>query len=660
MTAAALCIFAAVSMLQSSPIDREIETALGVAGLSSQTARFDPAWLNFYGQGEFQTPLFQAVMAEPWKLPFVAEVSRRELGTLVGTPSETLNAAARWVGFNTRRSLLGDPAKAWLEQTTSPGALDRLLADWQSKGMIKGKLPSTEKVPAAVRQAAAIVLIASEQALEFRKLAFAGIGNLDAAYALFAKGVDDTPLVFDKSLKVMRGTDLKYLGAGGYDVLLASQTAASLLSAVAPSTAYDVQIETTYGLIRLTGGSPTTHANVPTLLAIDTGGNDIYLGAPCNASTANFLSVVIDSEGLDTYLSDAQISNTTIAKFPGRKDGTSKPGPAGALFGYAVLIDLQGDDVYRTHRPGLGSGRFGIAALLDKAGNDTYDGYADSEGFAQFGAGILEDVAGKDRYEGFSQVQGMGAVQGLGLLIDRAGDDTYVSNDTTIDFPSPQSAEHNVSMSQGAGNGRRADYLDGHSLAGGVGLLYDMGGKDTYTCGVFGQGVGYWMGVGMLWDDSGVDLYSGQWYVQGAAAHFAVGYLDEGEGNDRYNAPMNMAQGAGHDFSFGLLVDRAGDDTYRAPNLSLGAGNANGIGGLLELGGNDTYESLGVTLGKAAEAPKQSLRSRLICFGLFMDLGGNDKYPAAATWASNGAQGANWTDRGPTPAESQVGAFWDR
>jgi hypothetical protein len=150
------------------------------------------------------------------------------------------------------------------------------------------------------------------------------------------------------------------------------------------------------------------------------------------------------------------------------------------------------------------------------------------------------------------------------------------------------------------------------------------------------------------------------WYVQGAAAHFAIGYIEDLAGTDAYTAPMNMAQGAGHDFSVGLLLDRAGNDAYKAPNLSLGAGNANGIGIFVEYGGNDTYESSGITLGKAAESTADSLRMRGICLGTFLDLGGTDTYPAAAAWAKDGASVANWTGHGPSPAQSQLGVFFDR
>ena len=164
----------------------------------------------------------------------------------------------------------------------------------------------------------------------------------------------------------------------------------------------------------------------------------------------------------------------------------------------------------------------------------------------------------------------------------------------------------------------------------------------------------------MLLDGAGKDKYHGQWYVQGAAAHFAIGYLEDLSGEDEYIAGMNMAQGAGHDFSQGWLFDREGNDSYKAPNLSLGGGNANGMGVFLDLLGDDRYESSGLTLGKAAEALPTGFRSRALCLGVFIDFAGNDTYPAASAWAKNTTRTANWTTKGLTAAESQVGVFWDR
>jgi hypothetical protein len=46
--------------------------------------------------------------------------------------------------------------------------------------------------------------------------------------------------------------------------------------------------------------------------------------------------------------------------------------------------------------------------------------------------------------------------------------------------------------------------------------------------------------------------------------------------------------------------------------------------------------------------------------GLFIDLAGQDTYPASAPWARNDNRAANWILRAHRPEQSQVGVFYDR
>lgn len=655
-----LSAFLALLPAPQSTFEVEIESVLGSLGLTKATARFDENLLRLFRQGEFTPPLYDAASENPWRMPFFADTFRRELAGASGRPNEQLNLGLRFVGFGTRRTLIGNPIAAEEDRAKREGALRAILDEMAARAQITKPIPDLGEVPPAVQEAAAILLAVLPSVLELRRAALVELGDLNRAFELLAEPDSGTVTAFDERLRVVRKIDLRYLGAGGHDLLLAVQTAASKLTAVPSSARYEFEVETTLGFIRLSGGSPNAHPNRPTLLVIDTGGSDVYHNLPATQSAQNGVSVVIDTDGNDRYLSDPALESTSVERFEGRRNPRNDPGPGGALMGYTVLADAKGNDLYRSHRPGLGSGRFGVAALLDRDGADHYDAYRDAQGFGMFGAGILEDLAGDDRYLGFNQVQGMGQTMGFGYLADRAGKDEYLANLATIDFPSAQSAQHNVHMAQGAGNGRRGDYLDGHSLSGGVGVLHEGGGDDRYQCAVFGQGVGYWKAVGMLWDEAGDDAYEGQWYAQGASAHFAIGYLEDFSGNDRYTAPMNMAQGAGHDFSLGVLIDRAGDDQYRAPNLSLGAGNANGIGLFVDADGADFYVGTGVTLGRAAESPAGSLRMRALCLGVFLDLGGTDTYPNGISGAANGTQTTHITASGPSPWESQLGVFWDK
>jgi hypothetical protein len=309
-------------------------------------------------------------------------------------------------------------------------------------------------------------------------------------------------------------------------------------------------------------------------------------------------------------------------------------------------MDMDGNDRYEGKDICQGAAIFGASLLYDRRGDDVYRAEMLAQGAGLFGIGILIDSAGNDSLYSHQQSLGFGYTQGVGMLVNGSGDDTYIAEDSIPLDRSSQSKDHNVTMAQGAGYGRRADYIDGHSWAGGVGILADLGGDDSYSCGVFGQGVGYWYAVGMLLDAQGADRYKGVWYVQGAAAHFAVGVLNDAGGNDTYEASMNMAHGAGHDFSLGWLIEWQGDDTYRSPNLSLGSGNDNGIGICWEFGGNDSYTSVtDVSLG-ASRGASSGLRSTLTTMGIFIDEAGTDQYngktPAKNSWQWNNFAVKTW------------------
>ncbi len=196
-------------------------------------------------------------------------------------------------------------------------------------------------------------------------------------------------------------------------------------------------------------------------------------------------------------------------------------------------MDADGNDQYQS--AGFysdGCGYAGVGLLMDGGGNDAYDVIGSGQGFGRFGIGILADAGGNDTYHAYVCSQGCGMTRGLGLLADFMGNDQYIANDTDIRYPSPQSPEHNASMCQGAGYGLRRDYIDGHSLPGGVGMLLDGAGDDHYSAGVFAQAVGYWYAIGILDDRAGNDLYQAVWYGQSATAHMGFSYLCEGGGDD--------------------------------------------------------------------------------------------------------------------------------
>ncbi len=258
-----------------------------------------------------------------------------------------------------------------------------------------------------------------------------------------------------------------------------------------------LDILTPAGRIVLTGSGDDRHEEKGVLLAIDLGGNDTYVGSTgATDSPLRGVSLALDLSGNDKYLASDERT----------------PSQGSGLFGTGVLIDVSGDDRYEAKGSSQGYGFFGTGLLADLSGDDQYVLEVEGQGASEFGVGVLIDVDGDDRYQILSCGQGFGGVGGgVGTLVDLAGNDTYLAEPDSSKGHRPDyhsGGKVNYSYAQGAGAGRRGDLNDGHSWAGGVGTLLDLGGDDSYRSGNWSAGSGYWYGMGFLYDGAGNDRYT--------------------------------------------------------------------------------------------------------------------------------------------------------
>lgn len=339
----------------------------------------------------------------------------------------------------------------------------------------------------------------------------------------------------------------------------------------------------------LVGGAGPNQYRGPLALVIDLGGNDEY-----ELDSLAAVSALIDLAGDDHYR--GQIG--------------------GAIGGVALVADLKGADTYESTWLGQGAAYCGVGMLLDRQGDDHYEADEFSQGAALFGAGFLLDGAGRDTYTATRHSQGFGGPRGYGLLRDERGDDGYLADGRV---PSSYGdAGLFEGWAQGVGSGVRG-YAEG-----GVGLLLDRGGDDHYQVGNFGQGVGYFFGLGILADDQGDDHYLGSRYAQGAAAHQAVGGLLDHAGDDLYQGRLAASQGAAWDAAVGFLVEEAGDDRYEGLALAQGAAANNGVGLLLDRRGRDTYRA---TSGQGGTGELEYWGGRQAPnLGILWDGAGRDQY----------------------------------
>ena len=358
---------------------------------------------------------------------------------------------------------------------------------------------------------------------------------------------------------------------------------------------YYVKIKTDLGTIEVSEGQDNKYTDSDSFICIDLSGRDKYGTGYGGTNYTKPISILIDKEGDDKY---ETIDNNSFGA---------------GIMGYGILIDMAGNDTYIANSFSIGSGYCGFGALVDFEGNDTYTGYNCVEGSSNNGIGYLHDYKGDDKYYCLGYSQGFGGPGGMGVLADREGNDIYIADDEHIVNPSPQTAEHNTSMSQGAGFGYRKK-----EIAGGIGILTDKEGNDTYSCGVFGQGISYWYSFGALVDFGGNDTYNAVWYCYGAAAHYSVGCFIDKEGNDSYTC--NNAFGLGHDYSIGYFEDDKGNDKYKSVNTPIGWVNANGLSLFFDCEGDDDYSEV-----RISDATNSWDNNK--CYAIFLDEGGKNIMP---------------------------------
>jgi hypothetical protein len=436
------------------------------------------------------------------------------------------------------------------------------------------------------------------------------------------------------------------------------------LSRFAGANVPNVGFTTPFGRIVLRGPASQTYA--PNSQAdgaaflLDTGGDDIYRIAVGASSVAVPVSIAVDLGGHDTY---AYVESPVAEDHVGKRlpsDGAGRtpdgrtlsrtPRQGAGVLGVGLLFDLgtESDD-YRSLVGSQGVGTHGVGVLMDQGGNDTYVAEGFSQGAAAWGLGLALDLAGDDTRTIYTSGQGFGFTQGLGAIVDAAGDDRYVAiagawKDAPADlagdmlYPSAQlpgppasPISGNWSLSQGVGAGHRPDWPDpGYPFPGGIGVLRDAKGKDTYGAGVFAQGAGFVQGLGMLLDDEGDDTYDALYYAQGSAAHMGLALFDDRAGNDRYDARVPLqaaALGMAHDLSSALHLDEDGNDTYVATALTLGVAEDNGTALFVNAGGNDSFTAVGSCLGQALmETTISAARQTLPTVAVFLKAGGASTY----------------------------------
>lgn len=327
-----------------------------------------------------------------------------------------------------------------------------------------------------------------------------------------------------------------------------------------------VQRDTEFGPVIVAGRGRNRHSKTPAGVIFDLGGNDIYVhnrgGSIMNQIPS---AIIVDYEGNDAYETHEPFTQA-----------------CGDL-GVGMIVDLEGDDSYIGTRFTQGAAFLGVGVLIDEAGDDTYRGQEFHQGVGHWGIGLLIDGAGRDRYEADLTSQGVGLPMGFGLVADFGpGDDQYYCKGRK------PSGYGTAGVFAGWGQGLGVGYRP--YASGGVGIIFDAGGRDRIEGGNFTQGGGYFYGLGIVYNDGQEsDQYIGSRWAQGWSAHQAAGVMIDAGGDDHYTTRFNVVQGCAWDEAVSLFIDEAGNDVYEGGGFSQGASANNGWSIFLERGGKDIY-----------------------------------------------------------------------
>lgn len=333
-------------------------------------------------------------------------------------------------------------------------------------------------------------------------------------------------------------------------------------------------------------------------------------------------TIVVGGKGPNVYELDRMKGVAAVIDLGG--DDEYREGAVSFQRPLLVTIDLGGDDRYEATQPGVQGGAvLGISMAVDVAGNDVYRARDVAQGSALGGVGILIDFQGEDQYLAIRRAQGQ-ALGGIGLLVDRQGRDRY----------------HAAMWAQGYGGPL------------GFGVLEDTAGDDRYYAGGlfpdsypetpgyegWSQGVGSGLrqvasgGIGVILDGGGDDEYEFDYMAQGGGYWCGLGFARDFGGNDRrrgatrtaYNGGprgepifQRFSNGFGCHYALGFLFDDFGDDTYNGTIMGLGFAWDLSAAFLCDFAGNDRYEATGGgTQGNGAQAG----------LGVIFDYTGNDTY----------------------------------
>lgn len=615
-----------------APLDR----ALAALGLSPEDLRLPRAAEAGY-RVPTSFPGVDTTLAEPLSLgPMAVGLGQRLDGA--ETPLAVLRAAEAFQpgGFPPQGAASSAPNSESTGPKSTRGPLPTEIIDSARGQLSLAHLPATFRSEfrslCALIETAAAALDACMEGGSLRPPPRAAEEFFIESWAGQSRYRNHPTGIQEEFLDYAQRVDLSCIRTASESLLSGIDTLTPRLQAAAeelPQSGAVIEFDTAIGKIFIGSRGPDIHTKEAALI-LDPGGDDRWTGpAGANLGVRGPLSIAIDLSGNDTY--QCKRSHCQGSGYGG----------------VGILMDFgDGADNYLAGSQSQGAGFLGFGLLWDQGGHDAYQADSYAQGAGTLGVGLLLDGGGNDRAVLRARGQGFAATGGLGIYADLKGSDSR-----RIGLAGKAPYGTLAGGGQGAAWGTRSvPWRGAKSLHGGVGLLYDREGNDTYYARSYGQGAAWMLSLGLLLDQAGNDHYVAEWFGQGAAQHLAAGLLIDGGGHDLYEG-TNSVQAVALDRSVGLLWDRGeGSDRYRigttgsslAREIGPGqawAAQAHALAFLVDDAGDDSYSVAkdGLSFGLPPARPDRP------AFAFFLDLDGTDTYSLGKPRSGGSpADGAIW------------------
>jgi hypothetical protein len=277
-------------------------------------------------------------------------------------------------------------------------------------------------------------------------------------------------------------------------------------------------------------------------LAYDLAGSDVYLGGSLTFGVGIAgAGALYDASGSDDYRSATLTQGFGQFGVGVLHDATGNDRYSAALFGQGAartlgvgwLVDKAGNDTYRIGGLILNSPLF--SDVHYSFGQGFASGYREDFGGLSGGIGLLTDLAGDDAYIAETYAQAASYWYSIGTLLDASGHDSYTASHyaqasamhATSAFLFDLKGDDLYSVRLGA------CHAIGHDD--GVAVLLDRAGNDTYAARDSRPGIGNANGLGLFVESEGEDRYFGP-AGQGnpSRGSGSLGIFVDLDGADRY------------------------------------------------------------------------------------------------------------------------------